>query len=189
MDTPAQIAALHLDIDRLISSNYQHRRTRADVATALQFADLAMELAQEHRLQAEVVDRCGRLQALCYDLLFTACSPVGEFEHMKYARKARDRRQHASEAQGPGSVAVCSRSESRAKSLSSPLGSSLSSVTSSSTPSSATRRMVRFVDQVEQLGETSALVREMGGALTDRQAASTLRRRRGQNVDVGECVV
>ncbi|RYP15462.1 hypothetical protein DL765_005669 [Monosporascus sp. GIB2] len=183
MDTPAQIAALHLDIGRLISPDYQHRRTRTDVATALQFADRAMELAQEHHLQAEVVDRCGRLQALCYDLLFTAYSPVEEFEHTKYARKAWDRRQHASEAQGPGSVAVCSRSESRAKSPSPSLNSSLSSVTPSPTPSSATRRMVRFLDEVEQLGETPALLRERDGALTGRQATPILRRRRAQNFD------
>ncbi|RYP08491.1 hypothetical protein DL764_001879 [Monosporascus ibericus] len=189
MDTAAQIAALHLDADRLISSNHQHRCTRADVAEALQFADLAMEFAQEDNLQAEVVDRCGRLQALCYDLLFTAYSPTGEFERTTYARKAWGRRQHASEARDPGSVAECSRSESRAKNPSSPLSSSPPSVMSSSTSSPASRRMVRFLDQVEPLGEAPALIRDTDGALADGQVTPMLRKRRGQNFDEWKCVV
>ncbi|RYP55262.1 hypothetical protein DL768_000017 [Monosporascus sp. mg162] len=189
MDAAAQIAALHLGVDRLIFSNHQHHRTRADVAEALQFADLAMELAQENDLQAEVIDRCGRLQALCYDLLFTAYSPAGEFERTTYARKAWGRRQLASEARAPGSVAECSRSESPAKSPSSPLSRTPPSVTSSSTSSSATRRMVRFLDQVERLGETPALLRDTNRALADGQVTPTLRKRRGQNFDGWKCVV
>ncbi|RYP76072.1 hypothetical protein DL770_007290 [Monosporascus sp. CRB-9-2] len=189
MDGVAQIAALHLDVDRLISSNHQHRRTRADVAEALQSADLAMELAQDDGLQAEVIDRCGRLQALCYDLLFTAYSPAGEFERTTYAKKAWGRRQHAPEARGPGAVAECSSSESRAESPSSSRSSSPPSVMSSSTSPPATRRMVRFLDQVERLGETPALLRDADGALTDGQVTSTLRKRRGQNFDGWKCVV
>ncbi|RYP30299.1 hypothetical protein DL767_006333 [Monosporascus sp. MG133] len=189
MDAAAQIAALHLDVDRLISSNHQQRRTHADMAEALQFADLAMELAQEGDLQAEVLDRCGRLQALCYDLLFTAYSPAGEFERTTYARKAWGRRQLASEAWGPRAVAERSGSESRAKSPSSSLSSSPPSVTSSSPSPPATRRMVRFLDQVERPGETPALLRDTGGALTDGHVTSILRKRRGQNFDGWKCVV
>lgn len=49
-----------------------------------------MDLVRRQGQEQDLIDVCGRIQALCYDLLVEMYSSVEEFEHKAYAeRKAR----------------------------------------------------------------------------------------------------
>lgn len=107
------VEALHLEVTQLI---IRHTRQRRDLARALVLADKAMEMAEiERDIQLELalaeadgvletegwnevaaaalVERCGRMQAHCFDLLAESYSPnVEDFEHAAYRQNSRDGR-------------------------------------------------------------------------------------------------
>ena len=90
--TIAHVEELHAEANKLVM---QHTRLRQDLESALELADQAMKLTQvEQTVQesdaqykrdgsatrevaaaAALVDKCSRLQALCYDLLTEVSSP------------------------------------------------------------------------------------------------------------------
>ena len=99
--TVAIVEGLHAEATKLV---LRHTRLRRDIAEALEYADQAMDLAQaEQAIQtsdgpsedvvaaADLVAKCARLQALCFDLLADAYSPGEEYEHAAYGRKGRGR--------------------------------------------------------------------------------------------------
>ncbi|KAK7747637.1 hypothetical protein SLS62_009048 [Diatrype stigma] len=189
-DISTRIAALHLAARRLMQGESASQPTRAELGMALELADLAAELAQQHQGEAQgreqTASECGRMQALCYDLLADMYSSVEEFEHKTYDKgKARA---HDTEA------------------------TSVTSPAASSSSGSSGRRTVRFSDQnVPQERRGSASTRgvlelpirvrdnsgngECGNSSSlpvranaeERRPRRVLRRQKGQRFDVWKC--
>ena len=111
--TMDHIESLHLEATQLIM---RRSRARRDLARALVLADKAMEMARDIQLElalaeadhvfeiegwnevaaAALVEKCGRMQAHCFDLLAESYSPnVEGFEHAAYRQSS-----HGSSSRG-----------------------------------------------------------------------------------------
>ncbi|EMR66715.1 hypothetical protein UCREL1_6268 [Eutypa lata UCREL1] len=215
-----RIAALHDDIFRLVQGEPHLPPTQADLGTALELADLAMELAQrglEHNnknktseAQADLIDRCGRLQGICYDLVVDMYSNVEEFEHKAYAeRKMRAalRQSHRRMSGGDDGedvvVAAAAAARSRSSSFSSSCFLSLSGdeneyddddEVSSPASSTSSGRSVTFWDEGAPGSTTIELSlrlrdhngKDEGSPLAEdsgRRPVPVLRRQKGQHFD------
>ena len=102
--TITHVEDLHAEATKLMM---RHARLPRDIMSALELADQAMELAQvEQTIQQAtpkkmateatrknamaadaLVDKCSRLQAMCYDLLEESYSHSEEYEYAAYQRR------------------------------------------------------------------------------------------------------